>query len=140
GALDTQYEIKNAFDSMTWSEMTCDDLWRKVYRKRGVIKSPSDDTLIKMKKIFIERLKKKVAEEDLDEFEITKIGKMVKKTQEDLDKLMNQDHEKEEDAPKMKKKKEEEEDDHVVFDNPVMAKIDKHLRMMKRKAQDGDDK
>ncbi|GKF49001.1 hypothetical protein Tco_0142252 [Tanacetum coccineum] len=65
---------------------------------------------------------------------------MVKKTQEDLDELINQD---DEDAPKMKKKKkkkEEEEDDHVVFDNPVMAKIDKHLRMMKRKAQDGDDK
>nr|GEV26327.1 hypothetical protein [Tanacetum cinerariifolium] len=69
--------------NMTWNEMTCDDLWRKVYTKR----------------------------EDLDQFEITKIGKVVKKTQEDLDDLMNQDHE---DTPKMKKKKEED-GEPVVF-------------------------
>ncbi|GKE23894.1 hypothetical protein Tco_1435406 [Tanacetum coccineum] len=99
--VDATYVINNDYQNMTWSEKTCDGLWRNVYRKRGSIKTPSDDELIERKKNFIEKLKKKLAEGDLDEFEITKIGKMMKKTKEDLDELMN----KEEDAPKMKKKK-----------------------------------
>ncbi|GKA41580.1 zinc finger CCCH domain-containing protein 14-like protein, partial [Tanacetum coccineum] len=65
-----------------------------------------------------------------NEFEKTKIGKMVKKTQEDLDKLMNQDHDKE---------KQKKDGEPVVFDNQMMAMIDKHARMMKRKVEDGDE-
>nr|GEV41046.1 hypothetical protein [Tanacetum cinerariifolium] len=75
--------------------------------KTGSIKTPSDVELIENKKAFIEDLKKKVVEEDLDEFEITKIGKMMKRTQEDLDELMNKDE------PKMKKK--------IEPKNPLMA-------------------
>ncbi|GJU36822.1 hypothetical protein Tco_1185176 [Tanacetum coccineum] len=76
-------------------------------------------------------MKKKVVEVDLDQFKITKIDKMVKKTQEDLDKLMNQDQDKE---------KEKKDGEPVVFDNQMMAKIDKHATMMmKRKAEDDDE-
>ncbi|GJY93385.1 hypothetical protein Tco_0509167 [Tanacetum coccineum] len=49
--------------------------------------------------------------------------KMVKKTQEDLDKLMNQDDDKEQ---------QKNDDEPVVFYNHKMAMIDKHARMMKK--------
>ncbi|GJW28356.1 hypothetical protein Tco_0045231 [Tanacetum coccineum] len=113
---------------MTWSEQTCDDLWRNVYRKRGSIKTPSDVELIENKKAFIEDLNKKLAEEDLSPFDILRIHKMMKKSQEDLDELMN----KEEDAPKMKKKKKKEPE------NPLMAMKHARSMQMKKTPQEGD--
>ncbi|GKA30549.1 hypothetical protein Tco_0716854, partial [Tanacetum coccineum] len=57
-----------------------------------------ENPLMAMRRVRSMQIKKLTAKEDLDEFEITKIGKTIKKTQEDIDELMN------EDAPKMKKK------------------------------------
>ncbi|GKD40111.1 hypothetical protein Tco_1260318 [Tanacetum coccineum] len=81
-AVDAPYVINNDFENMTWSEQTCDDLWRNIYRKRGSIKTPSDVELIENKKAFIKDLNKKLAKEDLSPFDISRIHKMMKKTQE----------------------------------------------------------
>ena len=131
--LDTPYVLRSQKDllsnNMTWSEKTMDDLWRKIYKKRGLIKTPPVDVLIERKKEFIEQLEKKLAEEDLDECEIRKIGLMMNKTKEDLDELMN---------PKMNNKKKKFPFD--VMDIPMMAMADRRGRLLKRKADAGIEK
>ncbi|PWA60849.1 hypothetical protein CTI12_AA378760 [Artemisia annua] len=100
---------------MTWTEKTCDALWRKTYRKRGLIKTEPDDVLIKREKNFIVQLEKESHQEDLSEFERERARKMLMK-------LKNPDDHKE--KP-------------FVFTG-LMARIDRH-RLLKRKADEGDE-
>ena len=79
--LDTPYVLRSQKDllsnNMTWREKTMDDLWRKIYGKRGLIKTEPDDGVWKKK--FIQQLEKESVQEDLSEFEREKARKMLRK-------------------------------------------------------------
>ena len=111
--LDTEYLLRSQKDllsnNMTWREKTMDDLWRKIYRK-----TEADDGVWKKK--FIQQLEKESVQEDLSEFEREKARKMLRK-------MINP----------------EEDDNKPFIFTGLMARLDSRGRLLKRKADEGDE-
>lgn len=120
--------------STTWREKTCDPLWRRVYRKREPVPV---DVLIQMQIEVIGHIRKDLVErDDLSQYERSFLEGMLDKSYEELEELMNPD---DEDAKMKKKKKEEDYERDIVSHSPMMAEMDKRCRLLKRKADEGDE-